>query len=203
MTPKLAHEVERLDRAAHFEVEKRISSGTLPWWKSSSERHRGSTQTPMIEGKEAWTSAAVNGKGIVLIELRKKVFVVATRIAPATTLFSKGVRGNDLGQQMHDCDGHGFTIVLHIRHLSREHHATAHIAKPFPARSPVEVIREKVGIPTSSILYRVTDITHIADPANAHTAKTAAFEKDHPEFLHWSGGWPMCCAYLSSIALNR
>ncbi|KAK0447808.1 uncharacterized protein EV420DRAFT_1567720 [Desarmillaria tabescens] len=42
---KLAHEIERLDRAAHVQVEKSISSGAFPWWKASSDRHLGSTQT--------------------------------------------------------------------------------------------------------------------------------------------------------------
>ncbi|KAK0236909.1 hypothetical protein EDD85DRAFT_1023672 [Armillaria nabsnona] len=41
---KHAHEVERLDRAAHVQVEKPISSGTFPWWKASSDRHLGSIQ---------------------------------------------------------------------------------------------------------------------------------------------------------------
>ncbi|PBL01742.1 hypothetical protein ARMGADRAFT_1071253 [Armillaria gallica] len=41
---KLAHEIERLDRAAHVQVEKSMSSGTFPWWKASSDRHLGSIQ---------------------------------------------------------------------------------------------------------------------------------------------------------------
>ncbi|KAK0440910.1 uncharacterized protein EV420DRAFT_1125960 [Desarmillaria tabescens] len=36
---------EKLDRAAHVQVEKSISSGTFPWWKTSSDRHLGSNQT--------------------------------------------------------------------------------------------------------------------------------------------------------------
>ncbi|KAK0200819.1 hypothetical protein DFS33DRAFT_1079353 [Desarmillaria ectypa] len=41
---KLAHEIERLDQAAHVEVEKSISSGTFSWWKEGSDQLVGSNQ---------------------------------------------------------------------------------------------------------------------------------------------------------------
>ncbi|KAK0436736.1 hypothetical protein EV421DRAFT_1105219 [Armillaria borealis] len=70
---KLGHEVKRLDRGAHVEVEKSIYSGTFPWWKASSDRQLGSNQTNdtirdwydgVASRKRDWVLPTIEGKKV-------------------------------------------------------------------------------------------------------------------------------------------